>query len=351
MPAPSTSHDVLAEDFASGLAGTLGVQVLDTTGAAVIARTTSGISELGSTGIYRKTITTPATPGTYFVVWDDAGTPPLTAAEELVIEAVGAQPPPPGTPGVGGPCTGWIGALDVAAFQKTPPAEDDPELAAAIDAATWVVYQRTGRRYRGACTRSVRPCRRGCSCWVQQLTATTVIGASRSSSYPGVWDTCGCGWRSVVELSGYPVRSIDAVTIDGDALDASFYRLERKRLLVRTDGQAWPACQNMSAEPGEAGSFVIAYQFGADPPTAGRLAAAQLAAELYAGITTGGEACRLPAAATEIVRQGITIRRQLMNLVSGPTGLELVDAFLGSAPSGRRPAVYSPDLAPYPRPI
>lgn len=348
MPAPSTSYDVIADGFPTGLVGTLGVTIYAANGSTSQARATSGISEIPGTGVYRKAIMTPAVLGTYFVVWDDAGSPPLTATEELVVAAAPAAPPEPGPPGAGGPCTPWITPDDLACVITDPPAGS---VQAAVDAATAMLYEASGRRYRGVCSLLVRPCRHGwSSCWTQQLTPTTIIGDWTGDA----WDGCGCQGRQVVQLAGVPVRSITSVTIDGNVVPPDAYRLEPLGRLVRNDGAGWPFCQNMAVEPGAPGSFVVSYSWGLDAPPLARQAAAVLACELWAA-QHNVDVCRLPSNITELVRQGVTIRRavQAFNLANGATGLSVVDAFLGSQAGRPRrgTVVYSEDLDPYPRQV
>lgn len=72
----------------SGLTGTIGVRVINsTTGATAVARATAGISEaVASSGSYLGQLTAPSTPGRYLVEWD-TGTvgPTTTAGEDLVV--------------------------------------------------------------------------------------------------------------------------------------------------------------------------------------------------------------------------------------------------------------------------
>ena len=69
--------------FASGLTGTIGVQVINKkTGAVAIARTTSGISENPSgSGCYIATVTAPVK-GWYQIVWDSGSISPSTVATD-----------------------------------------------------------------------------------------------------------------------------------------------------------------------------------------------------------------------------------------------------------------------------
>lgn len=85
--AGSTVYAV-AEGFASGLTGTIGIRVLNNaTGATTTARTTSGISESpASSGRYVATLTAPSSDGAYSVLWDTGSVSPSTiVSEELNV--------------------------------------------------------------------------------------------------------------------------------------------------------------------------------------------------------------------------------------------------------------------------
>src|SRR6185503_15954685 len=86
---PSQVFDASASGFATGLTGTIGVQIVDTPGSAVItARTTAGITEVPSgSGLYFTTLTAPATVGDYAILWDDASGPSGYAEEDLSVVA------------------------------------------------------------------------------------------------------------------------------------------------------------------------------------------------------------------------------------------------------------------------
>lgn len=80
------------DNFATGLTGTLGVRIIDSTGASLVARRTTGIVELvAGSGFYVATIdlttlsSAPA-PGHYFVFWDNGSVSPgNNAAEDLLL--------------------------------------------------------------------------------------------------------------------------------------------------------------------------------------------------------------------------------------------------------------------------
>lgn len=91
---PSETFEARCEGFPTGLAGAIGVRLLDNTGSTSIARTTTGISESpASSGSYVVTLTAPADAGQYSVFWD-TGTvsPTTTAAEDLTVTATAVVP-------------------------------------------------------------------------------------------------------------------------------------------------------------------------------------------------------------------------------------------------------------------
>jgi len=73
--APGTTFYPNLEWTVSGLVGTLGVRITrDSDGATVLARSTAGITEFGSSGEYTATLVAPTTAGEYTIRWDDGAT-------------------------------------------------------------------------------------------------------------------------------------------------------------------------------------------------------------------------------------------------------------------------------------
>jgi len=96
VTAPSVSFEAVAQGFAPGLVGTLGVRILDGQGGTTTARTTAGILETpAASGIYTATLTAPATAGQYVLVWDDGFT---HASEQLQVTGTAFSPTIPSTP-------------------------------------------------------------------------------------------------------------------------------------------------------------------------------------------------------------------------------------------------------------
>src|ERR1041384_2281444 len=71
--APGETYDTVVDWGTTGIAGTLGVTIKDDSGATVVARLTSNITEWpGEPGVYLRTgNAAPTAGGEYLLVWDD----------------------------------------------------------------------------------------------------------------------------------------------------------------------------------------------------------------------------------------------------------------------------------------
>jgi hypothetical protein len=356
------SFEVVAYPFESGLVGTIGVRV-DQSGANIVARTTAGIIEFpAGSGIYKADITVGQV-GVVEVVWDNGNAvlePGDYAVEEIEIVAQDLAPTPVVVSG-GQVCNAWVSSdavLDCCDSAAAALGSDTQPMDQYALAATEILWMASGRQFAAGCEVTVRPCEPDCGCGLQRLPQGTLIGWE---GYEWVGRDCGrirdCCHMSRVLLSGYPVREISQVKIDGVPLDASEYRLDEARWLTRLadgdgDRQYWPGCQRMDLPDTEAGTFAVTYTYGADPPALGVLAASELACELWSACSDGE--CRLPAGVTQTVRQGVTHTMGLVAefITSGKTGLTLVDSFIAAyGQQHRRPAVWIPGRHGYARPV
>jgi hypothetical protein len=369
--------EAFAEGFACGLTGTIFITIDDSNGNNIVGPTTADIIELECTvdnyGVYRYLGTYPvdASLSPYLITWEGAsGTDPAvitTASEEILVSTS-----IPVVPSGAGPCSDWITNEDVAACCGVEASSGDI-YSGVIGPAQGLLYELSGRLYAGLCGPvSARPCRDNCSCFPFQRLAYA-SGGSRllwSGQYWGWWDgwdwgsqNCGCGCLSQVKLSGYPVQEITQVKIDGEIVAPSEYRLDENRYLTRLNDTFWPACQDLSLDDDEEGTFSVEYVYGEEPPELGVMAAAQLACEMYKECS--GEACALPKGVTKVVRQNITIEKMAFTAwgytgrnqrgVAGGwrTGLPLVDAFLNTYNKAgliRRPVFWAPGRR-YARPV
>lgn len=239
-----------------------------------------------------------------------------------------------------GPCTDWCSTQDVVACY--PDATVGECLTSAVQMASELLFELSGKQFPGWCQSVIRPCATG-GCGWQVLSRGHVVGWG-GHGWDGAGDACGCGYLQKLALPGIAQRVVQ-VMIDGDVLTPDQYRLDPNNELVRTDGNAWPACQNMAANGDAVGAFQVTYAHGYEPPELGRRAAAQLAHEFW--LACGGNPCSLPSGAVQIVRQGITITRAVALFKDGATGLAMVDSFTTAfGNKGNGTLVLSPDTYP-----
>lgn len=227
--------------------------------------------------------------------------------------------------------------------------------ATALHLATLFLWAATGRQY-GPCPVEVRPAQdrgepdayRAYPVWPGQ---DPVV--SGPYLFAGTWRNCGCGagcccrpMCSVV-LRG-PVAGIVEVLVGDEEISPDAYRVDvadGAYHLVRLDGTCWPTCQDFSANPGEAGAFVVRYLYGRELPEALEVAAALLACE-YAKALTGGP-CRLPSRMTRLSRQGVEVEVEPPAPDGLLTGIREVDAVITALNPGKRqgpPTLLSLDL-------
>lgn len=245
-------------------------------------------------------------------------------------------------------CAGWD------AFDPTVQAN-------AVSWATEILDALTGRQF-SQCPVNYRPCGPRCRTSFGYLTWPVGSPQSSGGGLPwiipyidsGVWRNChcsggcSCSARCEVPFPG-PVASVEEVLIDGVALDPTAYRLDYHRgvpVLVRTDGECWPQCQDMELGPEDVGAFTIVYRPGAALPKAGEIAAGLLACEFAKACA--GQDCALPQQLSSLSRNGIevTVVDPTTLLEDGRTGIANVDLWIKTVNPFRRPrssTVWTPD--------
>lgn len=231
------------------------------------------------------------------------------------------------------------------------------EIALVKEAAATLLWQLTARVF-GVCETSVRPCFRN-----PVRGATTYRGRAGNGTVVGTWwpglinggmfdGSCGCSagcdcaGPSELALVG-PVAGIVEVKIDGAVLDPSAYRVDKRRWLIRTDGDPWPQFQDVTADEDDEGSFVVKYRRGIPVPMAGQTAAGDLACELMKARIGAGR-CAIPDRASSVARQGMNIELidEATFFDNGLTGISSVDQWIMAVNPGRtkaQPVVFNPD--------
>ncbi len=255
-----------------------------------------------------------------------------------------------------GPCDPWNVRWICDVSTESPTATG-----AAVTAATYTLWALSGRQF-GTCTVTLRPCRRECydqSWWNSYSLPWTSYWDYADSNYPwfvlgcgGCRGSCSCSAVSEVVLPS-PVQSIVTVKLDGVVAPTGSYRLDNNRLLVRTDGQQWPSCNNLNKDDTQPGTWSVTAVYGQPVPKMGEVAMGELACEILKAMA--GEECRLPPGVTQLTRQGVSISvPDIGDLFrDGKTGLYLVDMFLSASNPHKlqqRGRIYSPDRMPHRRP-
>ena len=232
-------------------------------------------------------------------------------------------------------------------------------------AATWaaeILWALTGRRY-GQCPLTWRPCNPKCLGTLGYVAYP--VGISGAAAAPGPWmlpfvdgagtwrncvcsGACSCRARCEVPFPT-PVASVEEVKVDGVVLATTAYRLDVYRgrtVLVRTDGECWPECQDMELNDTEVGSFSVTYTPGEALPAAGAVAAGRLAGEFLKQCQ--GADCALPDQLLTLSRNGVEVQVADPQAIldAGLTGIEQVDLWIRSVNPrhlAQRPQVYSLD--------
>ena len=232
-----------------------------------------------------------------------------------------------------------------------------PEQKALIEQAAIDYLWNWTNKVFGVCNDTVRPCREECEgskAWYSTFWGKSPgydpgfpANGMRTGWTPvliaGQWYNIGCGYcgearcncglggPETIRLPG-PIQSVQWVKVDGRVLPPTAYGVMYGRLLVRTDGETWPTCQNLMLEDDKPDTFSIAYMHGTPVPVGGQVAAGILACEMAKAMTNDGT-CQLPKRLQTVTRQGITVgvfddfQEMKQN---GATGIWQIDSWLAS---------------------
>ncbi|MFI5629226.1 hypothetical protein ACIA8E_07565 [Streptomyces sp. NPDC051664] len=254
-----------------------------------------------------------------------------------------------------GPCDAW----PVSLCCDVPEGMEQAEVDRWARVASQILWGLSGRRW-GPCPVTVRPCRRSCAGddffsfqtgtgtgpWIPYIGSD---GIWRNASTCGCKSDCSCGELCEVYLPG-PVYDVVEVLVDGEALVPEAYRVDSAGKLVRTDGECWMDCQDMSAPTSEPGTFAVTYRWGLPLDDAAIAAVSDLTCHLLKGCGGAGSCgCKSNRNLTRMVRQGVEMEMPDPTLLysEGRTGLPLADLWLSMVNPYRMTSpsrVYSPDF-------
>lgn len=218
--------------------------------------------------------------------------------------------------------------------ESVPESVDDDLWAEALQVASDVLFEMSGRRWPGVAQDTLRPV---CDCG-----AVDYAGHRLNHVPDTYYDLGGCG-RWELELPWAPVVEVVSVVIDGDTVPAEQYRVDDARRLVRErddegNHRYWPCWQDLSRPLGQVNTWAVTYTHGSAPPPGGRRAALVLAEQLARAWMPSVGGCLLPRRVQTISKQGVTLAMidPMTLFAEGRTGIASIDLWLGSLEHGTR---------------
>jgi len=218
----------------------------------------------------------------------------------------------------------WVTAAELGTYATSEYAFE------AAQTASFILWGLSGRKWSGTTTITEEYTPEMSTHTLRDILVNPVL-INTAQLVGGFPDEPGSRFR----LKGRPIQSITAVKyLDGTVIPATAYyvtdhtTINFKHLLTQ-------------------GVF-ITYVYGAQPPTAGRMAARTLAIQ-FAMLWSGDDDCELPARVTSVSRQGVsfTILDNQDFIAELRTGVYAVDLFLKTVNPDKartRSRIFSPDL-------
>ena len=296
-------------------------------GANVLGPTSTGVVN-PATGTYTYAWGAAVVAARYMAVWNGVFDGDAVQASEIFTVTYQATGP------TAGPCAPW-----------SPIWCDVPEsgldiTGSMLSVATEILWAKSGRQF-DECVTTLRPCRK--DCWGGSWPFYDRWNEfGRSWPYPynyaGQWFNLGCGGcpgscscAVLYEAKlPQPIAAVNEVIVDGEVLSPTAYRVYDNQMLIRTDGNSWPVCNNLNLDTTEPNTWAVTVTLGTRVPESGRLAVGELTAELTKACV--GEDCKLPSPVQQLVRQGVSMTFLDPNSVfaDGKIGLYFCDLFLSA---------------------
>ena len=209
--------------------------------------------------------------------------------------------------------------------------------AEAVQAASYLMWTLSGRKYSGTTTVTERYVRFAPLLNTHLLQETALINSRINKSLEMIEPWVSAETR--IRLRGQPVSKITAVRgVTGDIFSPDdYYLVDRSTLQFQSGVLVVPA------------DVEVTYTFGTTPPVLGKMAARRIAQE-FIKLWEGDETCALPDRVTSVSRQGVsyTILDSQDFIQEMRLGIYEIDLFLKAVnpnKAQRRSKVFSPDLS------
>lgn len=209
--------------------------------------------------------------------------------------------------------------------------------AEAVQAASYLMWTLSGRKYSGTTTVTERYVRFAPLLNTRLLQETALINSRINKSLEMIEPWVSAETR--IRLRGQPVSQISAVRgVTGEIFSPDdYYMVDRSTLQFQSGVLVVPA------------DVEVTYTFGTTPPVLGKMAARRIAQE-FIKLWEGDETCALPDRVTSVTRQGVsyTILDSQDFIQEMRLGIYEVDLFLKAVnpnKAQRRSKVFSPDLS------
>lgn len=209
----------------------------------------------------------------------------------------------------------------------------------AAQTASYFLWALSGRKYSGVTVTTERYVREAVGDVIGMSSHLTgpAISNGEITNLPFATSAASSSGKHL-RLRGRPVTAIHTIRqANGDIVPPSDYYLADHATIQFTNSALWGAYD-----------LEVTYTYGAQPPTAGKMAARVFARELCKS-WLGDPDCALPARVTSVTRQGVsyTILDNQDFIAELRTGVYEVDLFLKTANPDKaraRSRVFSPDI-------
>lgn len=216
-----------------------------------------------------------------------------------------------------------------------------PEADLAAEVASFILYKLSGEKYTGTQTTTEWYGKDQANCWACFPESGSALRSWQFAQAAGLLnhrhrELASSNYTQRITLKNHPVQTILEVHDANGLVDPGKYSLANRTVLRKNTG-VWNLYTGVT----------VTYNFGANPPPLGRVAARSLGNQLLY-LLTDPDSCDLPDRVQSVSRQGLSF--QLLDhselAAMGRTGIWEIDMFLNVVNPNhaqKRPRVFTPD--------